>query len=144
MKTITVKQLREKLAGLGGALKSGKHNASSGECCALELVCAVRKCSDDGADLSDDPKVVGMPDFRNINDSAWESDAQRTKHMLPVLAAYSDFMEWSEARQVATVNEYGFLYVHEILPIALRIWKLEKEAETCEGVKDKAAARIAA
>ena len=90
---ICEKQLRETLKKFGGVLKSGKHSAESGECCALELL-----AEDMGLGHTDSPSDTRTWDLRALNDMNVPDDV-RTEHLLPVLAAYAGSMDWPIERQ---------------------------------------------
>lgn len=92
-KGICEKRLRETLAKFGGMLKSGKHNADSGECCALELL-----AEDMGLGRTDSPAKTRTWDLRSLNDMNVPDDV-RTEYLLPVLAAYAGSMDWPAERQ---------------------------------------------
>ncbi len=92
----------------GGVLTSGAHT-ENGEACALEAISVAR-----GIAWTDDPKAVGMPDLRPINDID-VPDALRTKHLIPVLAAYSGWGEWSEERRVAVMSRVVIFTVNRLV-----------------------------
>lgn len=68
---------------LGGKLMRGAHTHEP-ECCILE---ARSLCM--GLEKTDDPKSVGRPDIRPLNDALWPNDKLRAKHMLRLDAALS-------------------------------------------------------
>jgi hypothetical protein len=85
-----------------GVLSHGKHKEDEGAYCALEAVSLARslKClPSDEWTFTDSPEEVGMPDLRAINDGPWTSNEARTKALLPLLAALSDWSEWGKERQ---------------------------------------------
>ncbi len=90
---ICEKRLRATLEKFGGVLKSGKHNAESGECCALELL-----AENMGLGHTDSPAETRTWDLRSLNDMNVPDDV-RTKHLIPVLAAYAGSMDWPAERQ---------------------------------------------
>lgn len=92
--TMTVARL---MAGLkkhdGGVLKTGCHGEGERKFCALEFSSMMR-----GKGVDDNPG--DLPDFRSLNDAdQWRSDKERTRHLLPVMAALWDWRTWSTKRQ---------------------------------------------
>ena len=73
-------------------LKRGSHKPDSREFCALEFSSIMRK-----KDFSDSPG--DMPDLRPLNDAPLSSDAIRTEHLLPVMAALWDWRDWSNNKK---------------------------------------------
>ena len=103
---MTVEELQ---AGLDkydkGVLKKGAHKAGDREFCVIEFSSIMR-----GKPLSDQDDDI--PDIRVLNDAFLDDDTNRTKHMLPVLAALWNWKEWSKERKaqfakytvIATIN----------------------------------------
>jgi hypothetical protein len=75
----------------GGILTSGEHEPD-GSACALEAAHVAI-----GDEWSDEPNL--WPDLRPLNDGPWDSDEQRTAHVVPVLIALWDWQDWSPERQ---------------------------------------------
>jgi len=78
----------------GGELHSGAHRSADGKCCVLELVSVCK-----GLAFTDNPGVVGMPDYRKINDGAWSAPKLRGTHMLRLAVALEAWPEWPEDRR---------------------------------------------
>lgn len=89
-----------------GVLTMGSHQ-ENGECCALEAISVLR-----GLPWTDDPQRVRSFDLRPLNDMD-VPDEVRTKHLLPVLAAYDGSLDWPTERQqaVATALVIGVVNV---------------------------------
>src|SRR3990167_876939 len=95
---LTVDQLQSVLDTYDkGVLSHGAHKAKDGAYCALECISLARHNGRDN--FTDDPIQLGMPDIRPLNDGPWSSDSARTKTLLPLLAALSDWALWSKKRQ---------------------------------------------
>lgn len=108
--TMTIESLREILCSRDGCvLKSGSHEESSGDSCALEVVSVARALA-----FTDDPATLDMPDLRPLNDASWDSDKQRTEHLLPVIVE-CDWSAWSEARRLRFVERLTILTVQQIV-----------------------------
>jgi hypothetical protein len=121
-----------------GKLLIGSHTPD-GEACALEVASIAR-----GLTWTDNPETVGLPDLRPLNDAPWSSDAERTKNLVPVVLAYWDWGEWSDAKRREIMTRVAEQTIRQVLPIALRAAGLEAEAKRCgaEG-SESAAARAA-
>src|SRR3990167_7820046 len=91
-----------------GVLKEGRHTAKSGEYCFHEFDNALR-----GREFSDEP--IDFPDLRKVNDGFWNSDEERTEHLLPVMAALWDWSEWSAGRQARWVTKVTVKLVRQII-----------------------------
>ena len=124
----------------GGVLLRGQHT-EDGQACALEVASVVR-----GVVWTDDPRTVGLPDLRALNDAAWSTDAMRTEHMVPVIEALWDWSAWTDERRRRVVARVAERTIREILPIVLRQAGLNDEANRCaeEGTADAADAAYAA
>ena len=87
----------------GGVLSSGAHSADSGQYCALEAVSLAQAVNRKDAHVyrsfTDNPTKLGMPDLRPLNDARWSSSEVRTQALLPLIAALSDWAQWSSTRQ---------------------------------------------
>ncbi len=95
MSTMTTERLQALLHEHdNGLLYTGAHTPGSREFCALEFDAMVR-----GRAWSDQP--ITLPDLRPLNDAQWDSDAQRTAALLPVMAALWDWATWSTVRRQA-------------------------------------------
>ena len=106
---MTVEQFQEALDRLDkGLLMHGSHQEGTKEFCFHEFARAVR--GRPHSDIPDD-----LPDLRSLNDAAWASDVERTRHMLPVLAAYWDWANWSRDKQQAIVVQVCILTVQRII-----------------------------
>jgi hypothetical protein len=115
--------LRERF---GGIISHGKH-PPDGAACALELVSQAK-----GLPWTDDPRTVGYPDLRSLNDAGWVSDAARTTALLPVLIALSGWPDWSKSRRITCARIVALRTIREVLPIALRAIGLDGAARRCE------------
>jgi hypothetical protein len=87
-------KLEQVLKRYGGELYGGRHKAVDGECCILELVSVCK-----GLEWTDDPRAVGMPDYRTINDGNWSTPKLRGTHMLRLAVAFEAWPEWPEERR---------------------------------------------
>ena len=95
---LTVEELRNVLATYGkGVLSSGGHGPDEGLYCALECVSLARH--NGRKNFTDSRELLGMPDIRPLNDAMWSSDQARTEALLPLIAALSDWSQWSTTRQ---------------------------------------------
>ncbi len=94
-----------------GVLKTGSHKSDERAFCALELDNAIR-----GYDWSDQPK--GLPDLRSLNDARWSSDIVRTKHLLPVMSALSDWSLWSDNRKQKWASRVALSVTRDVLAFA--------------------------
>ena len=107
-------------ARFGGLLSGGLHPPGE-DACALEAVSQWR-----GLVWTDDPRHVGLPDIRSLNDGLWTSDAKRTQAMIPLVEALSGYREWTRARKTAFRKRIGLETVRQILadlpslPLAIR------------------------
>ena len=111
---LTIEQLQYVLDTYdNGVLSTGAHKADEGLYCALECVSLAR--NNGRKNFTDNPIAVGMPDIRAINDAYWSSDALRTKTMLPLLAALSDWSTWNTARKVRYVTRISIRTVNLIV-----------------------------
>jgi len=120
-----------------GILKPGQH-AQDGEACVLEARNAAL-----GLEWSDKPN--GFPDIRPINDGPWESDQQRTEHMVPLIIDLWDYPDWSRVRQSTFVEQIALLTIQRLLPLMLRPIGLVQHADACANATTlKAAARAVA
>jgi hypothetical protein len=122
----------------GGVLRTGSHDPD-GQACALEAASVAR-----GAKWSDEPEIAKLPDLRPINDARWESDAQRTEHLVPVILAFWNWPRWGEKRKRAIFARIVERTIREILPPMLRLQSLDAEADRCETEGSAAAAASAA
>lgn len=106
---ITLRKIRSVLKSrFGGLLKAGSHQ-ENGQCCALELLSVCK-----GIPWTDSPEKVGSWDLRCLNDIE-VSDEVRAKHLAPVIALYSDSMEWSVARQKEVATKLAILTVNNLI-----------------------------
>ena len=95
---ITVEQLQSLLdQRFHGRLTAGSHQ-ENGECCALELLSVAQKIP-----WTDSPQQLRCWDLRPLNDIA-VADTIRTAHMIPVLAAYANSLDWPAKRQKAVTT----------------------------------------
>lgn len=94
-------------ARFGGQLRHGSHQPD-GEACLLEAAHAAV-----GDAWSDDPDR--WPDLRPLNDAPWSSDALRTQHLVPVLAAFWHWEEWPETRRNAVMEQIALLTVQHLI-----------------------------
>jgi hypothetical protein len=109
MSAITVRKLRSVLKKrFGGVIKKGSHE-ENGQCCALELLSVCREIP-----WTDNPGKVGSWDLRDINDIPVLDDL-RTKHLVPVIAAYADSMSWPKERQREVATKLVILTVNRIV-----------------------------
>jgi hypothetical protein len=92
----------------GGVLRHGKHQPD-GQACALEAVSIAK-----GLTWTDDPRTVGLPDIRAIND-AYRDDAPRTRDLVPVIEAYWDWATWSPARRRAVMDRIVIETVRQLI-----------------------------
>jgi hypothetical protein len=91
-----------------GVLKQGAHQPGSRAFCALEFDAVVR-----GRAHSDAP--LTLPDLRPLNDALWSSDVVRTHHLLPVMAAYWEWAEWSEEKRQRVMGRVVVLTVQRVI-----------------------------
>ena len=124
-----------------GVLKAGKHK-EDGEACALECLSVLR-----GVPWTDDPGAVRSFDLRPLNDLP-VSDEVRTKHLLPIIAAYDGSLDWPKDRQqaVATALAIGTVNVliAELAGLPAEIAKACREATSLKGAESAAWAAWAA
>lgn len=117
-----------------GVLSNGSHQCQDGEFCALEAISMARgiiqenknapttklkkvKLEDLEQYFSDDPDYVGYPDLRNLNDAyEWKDDADRTKKLVPLLAALSNYENWGAKRFKSFKSKLLIFVVQNILP----------------------------
>jgi hypothetical protein len=121
----------------GGVLRQGAHEPN-GEACALEA-----RSQALGLQWTDDPVQTQFPDIRPLNDAWWESDAQRTEHLVPVIEALWDWPQWDKARQQRFAERLAERTIREILPPALETAGCKAEAEACRKDGDEKSARAA-
>ena len=106
---MTLGELQTALATLDeGVLLPGVHRPDTRQFCALEFSHAVR-----GHSHSDRP--TDLPDIRPLNDGPWLSNSNRTKHMLPVLAAYWDWQSWPPTRQQTVATRIVLLTISRLI-----------------------------
>jgi hypothetical protein len=91
-----------------GVLKQGAHQPGSREFCALEFDAVVR-----GRAHSDAP--LTLPDLRPLNEALWSSDVVRPHHLLPVMAAYWEWAEWSEEKRQRVMGRVVVLTVQRVI-----------------------------
>jgi len=107
--------LREMVKRHGGVVASGRHDDPTGPLCILELgsACLV----EDGylSAITDDPAVLGRPDYRPINDASWSSRAAATEPMLRLHLAYASWGQWSTKRRRHVVEQIVRGTVREIV-----------------------------
>ena len=121
-----------------GVISSGSHKPDR-LACALEIATVAR-----GLPWSDSPVSAGLPDLRQINDSRWASDTARTQALLPVIIALWDWDKWTPQQKQTWATQVAERTIREIVPIALRVARLEAEAQACEATGTESAASRAA
>ena len=102
IKKLTLAQLQHVLDTYDKVVLShGRHNADGGLYRALECVSPARsiKRKNNGTEEGALEMTRGMPDIRLLNDGPWPSDSARTKAMLPLIAALSDWANWGIKRK---------------------------------------------
>ena len=105
----TLQKLRTLLRKrFGGVLESGGHE-ENGKACALELMSVYR-----GIPWTDKPQSVRSFDLRPLNDIAVSNEA-RTKHLLPVIAAYEGSLDWPVERLKRVVDRLVILTTQRII-----------------------------
>jgi hypothetical protein len=109
MKT-QLEKLSEVIGQRGGVLLEGSHGDCSEGLCILEAVNLAKS-----GKATDSPIEAGMPDLRPLNDAPWSSDAERTKHCLPVALALWDWANWSAERKQAFAERLALATVRETL-----------------------------
>ncbi len=134
--SITTEQLETTLkARFSGLLRKGSHS-EDGEACALELLSVVR-----GIRWTDNPLSVKCWDLRALNDID-VSDEVRTEHIMPVLAAYANCMDWPIERQIAVVSALAIgtmrYLIAELPGLSPEIATQCREAETLGAVHNAA------
>ena len=106
---MTVEVLQRGLAFHGGGvLKAGSHKEGSGEFCASEFSAIMR--GKPVFDFSDD-----LPDIRAMNDAFGSNDLERTKCLLPVIAALWDWNAWDKTRRQRFVERLTVLTIQKII-----------------------------
>ena len=88
---VSLTELHARLYDYGGVLRVGKHPPGGRACCALEFGAIMREqlWTDEPGDL---------PDIRPLND-AFADDAERTRCLLPMVAAFWHWGSWGGTRQ---------------------------------------------
>ncbi len=148
MSTMTTERLQALLHEHdNGLLYTGAHTPGSREFCALEFDAMVR-----GRAWSDQP--ITLPDLRPLNDAQWDSDAQRTAALLPVMAALWDWATWSTVRRQAWATYVSIHTVRGIISqlpgistthreMCLQAVTVAQAREAARQVRDAAAAAYA-
>jgi len=108
-------------------LKVGSHKDSSCEQCILELCSAVL-----GKKWTDNPRILGLPDLRPLNDAHWTSDKIRTEQMLRVAVAIWPWRESSVEKKISFSRKLAELTIRRVLPLVLREANMPNQALTCE------------
>ncbi len=146
----TVEQLQALLIEHdGGVLKQGSHKRGKGdEFCGMEFVAKLA-----GEPWTDDPQCshpVLSAYVRQLNDSTWASDAERTRVLLPLIARVfgTRDLKISVARIAeATIREVVPLALESaasIHPMPEHAARLREAAQACRIAPADAAARAAA
>ena len=125
-----------------GVLKAGKHAFEDHKMCALESVSLARVEAMTRDAFTDNPAQTGMPDLRPLNDACWSSDKARTTAMLPLLAALSDYAEWSTARKQRWITRVSVRTVNVIIANLPHV--SESVQQQCRDAGDLGAAEAAA
>lgn len=73
-----------------------------------------------GIRWTDDPRKVGMPDIRPLNDANWPDDEIRTRWMLDLHDALNDWAKWGRERQRRFAQALALRTTRELLPPTLR------------------------
>jgi len=94
----------------GGVIERCDHDLKTKRCCGLELLSAYRHII-----WTDSPELVRSFDFRRLNDMAIP-DRTRTKHLLPVLAAYDGCLDWDKSTQLQCVQQVWIETMRQIIP----------------------------
>ena len=90
--------------------------------------------------LGDSPGY--LPDLRPLNDALWSSDEARTKALLPVMAALSDWSSWSADRQRRWADR---VVIEVVKQIVSELPNLPEEVRSqCRAANDLTSARGAA
>lgn len=117
-----------------GVLSFGAHTADEGQYCALECASIAKQIVKQNKNshvlknfdiddnkmesiFTDEPERLGIPDLRCLNDAQWGSDTARTNALLPVLAALSNYEDWSKKRQTVFTRLVAEGFVTEIFPL---------------------------
>ena len=107
--TITEHQLRDLLdQRFHGVLLTGKHQENS-QACAMELLSVAK-----GIPWTDNPEAVRSFDLRSINDVRVDG-VVRAQHLLPLLAAYADSMDWPVEQQARVVTRIILLTINRLI-----------------------------
>ena len=107
----TTQELQELIdTRFGGVISDGSHRAGAAAC-SMEIISVYR-----GIEWTDDPATVRSFDYRNLNDGCWSTDAVRTVHLLPLMAAMDGSLDWPADRQQAFIEEIIRETVRRIIP----------------------------
>ena len=115
----TQTSLMEVIAKHGGVVASGAHSADytvpDCELCILEMHAACLVDRGELAEITDDPEILGRPDYRRINDARWSSRAVATPHLVRLHMAYDGWAVWSETRRKAITDRIAIETVRRIV-----------------------------
>ena len=111
--------LMDVIARHGGVLAIGKHAAEYGDptcpLCVLEAHAACLVARGELDAITDDPKALGRPDYRSINDAWWSSREVATPHLVRLHMAYSGWPTWSEPQRLAVTTRVVVETIREVV-----------------------------
>jgi hypothetical protein len=93
----------------GGIVAAGNHQEDyanpHSHLCILELEAAYLVDNGCLKFITDNPNIVGRPDYRSINDASWSSRQLATPHLVQLHMAYEDWDNWEDHQKLAVTEQ---------------------------------------